>query len=78
MGIVIGPILKRAGGYGFDNWTPGKGMSRGYPYRRIEHARYARNAAIKASAQGRAPAATVCQTLDEFIANTTGYEKLAA
>ena len=78
MGIVIGPILKRADGYGFDTWTASKGLSPGYPYRRIEHARYVRNATIKASAQGRAPVATVCQTLDEFIANTTRYEKLAA
>jgi hypothetical protein len=48
------------------------------PYRRIEDAHYARNAEIKASAQGRAPSAIVCQTLDEFIANSTGYEMLAA
>ena len=78
MGIVIGPILRRADGYGFDTWTAGKGVSAGYPYRRIEDAQYARNAEINASAQGRAPAAIVCQTLDEFIAKSTGYEMLAA
>ena len=50
----------------------------GYAYRRIEDAHYARNAEIKASAQGRALAAIVCQTLDEFIANSTGYDMLAA
>jgi hypothetical protein len=83
MGIVIGPVLRRADGYGFDTWTVGKGVSPGYPYRRIEDAYYARNATIKASAQCRARAAIVCQTLDEFIANSTaanstGYEMLAA
>jgi hypothetical protein len=83
MGIVIGPVLRRAAGYGFDTWTADKGVSPGYPYRRIEDAHYARNAAIKASAQGCALAAIVCQTLDEFIANSTGtkstgYEMLAA
>jgi hypothetical protein len=78
MGTVIGPVLRRADGYGFDTWTAGKGVSRGYPYRRIEDAVYARNAEIKGSAQGRAPAAIVCQTLDEFIAKSTGYEMLAA
>ena len=78
MRIVIGPILRRADGYGFDTWTGGKGVSTGYPYRRIEDAHYARNAEINASAQGRALAAIVCQTLDEFIANSTGYEMLAA
>ena len=78
MGIVIGPVLRRAEGYRFDTWTAGKGMTRGYPYRRIEDAHYARNAEIKASARGRARSAIVCQTLDEFIANSTGYEMLAA
>jgi hypothetical protein len=55
----------------------GKGVTRGYPYRRIEDALYARNAEIKGSAQGRAMAAIVYQTLDEFIAKSTGYEMLA-
>ena len=78
MGIVIGPVLRRADAYRFETWTAGKGVSRGYPYRRIEDAYYARNAEIKASARGRAVAAIVCQTLDEFIANSTGHEMLAA
>jgi hypothetical protein len=78
MGIVIGPVLRRADGYRFDTWTSGKGVTRGYPYRRIEDAYYARNAEIKAFAQGRAPSAIVCQTLDEFIAKSTGCEMLAA
>ena len=78
MGTVIGPVLRRADGYRFDTWTADKGLTRGYPYRRIDDAYYARNAEIKASAQGRAPAAIVCQTLDEFIAKSPGYEILAA
>jgi hypothetical protein len=41
MDIVIGPVLKRPGGYGFDVWTAAKGLTRGYPYRRIEDAYYA-------------------------------------
>ena len=50
-------------------------MTRGYPYRRIEDAYYARNAEIKASTQGRASTAIVCQTLDGFIVKLTvdGY-----
>ncbi len=88
MRIVIGPVLRRADGYGFDTWTAGKGVSAGYSYRRIEDALYARNAEISASAQDCTPVAIVCQTLDEFIAkstgaksteaNATGYEMLAA
>ena len=72
MDIVIGPVLMHADGYRFDTSTAGKGMTRGYPYRRIEDAHYARNADIKASAQGRTPSAIVCQTLEEFIAKSTG------
>jgi hypothetical protein len=78
MGIVIGPVLKRPDGYGFDVWTVAKGVARGYPYRRIEDAYYARNAEIRASAEGRFRAAIVCQTLDEFVVKSTGCEMLAA
>jgi hypothetical protein len=78
MGIVIGPVVRLANGYGFDTWTEGRGVTRGYPYHRIEDAYYARNAEIKASAQCRAPTAIVCQTLDEFIVKSTGCETLAA
>jgi hypothetical protein len=78
MGIVIGPLLRRAEGYRFDTWTAAKGTTLGYTYHRIEDAHYARNAEIKASAQGRARAAIVCQTLDEFVRKSTGYEMLAA
>jgi hypothetical protein len=78
MDIVIGPVLKHPGGYGFDVWTAAKGLTRGYPYYRIEDAYYAWRAEIRASEQGRVPAAMVCQTLDEFIVNSTGCETLAA
>ena len=57
MNIVIGPVLRRADGYAFDTWTAGKGVTRSYPYHRIDQAYYAQNAEIKASAQSRAPAA---------------------
>jgi hypothetical protein len=50
MGIVIGPVLRRADGYGFDIWTAVKGVTRGYPYRRIEDAYYARKAEMLAAA----------------------------
>ena len=78
MHVVVGPIVTRDGGFAFDSWTPEKGLSRGYSYRRIEDAYYAWRAEIRASAQGRVPAAMVCQTLDEFIVKSTGCETLAA
>ena len=70
MNLVIGPVLRRVDGYAFDTWTAGKGVTRSYPYHRVEHAYYARNAEIKASV--RVPAAIVYQTLDEFIVKLTG------
>jgi hypothetical protein len=78
MNNVIGPVLTRPGGYGFDVWTVANGVTRGYPYRRIEEAHYARKAEIRASAQARGPAAIVCQTVDEFVVNSSGCETLAA
>ena len=76
--VVIGPVLMRLGGYRFDIWVEGKGVSIGYPYRRIEDAYYARNAAIRTSLQDRALGAVVCQTLDEFNANSAEEEMMAA
>jgi hypothetical protein len=78
MDLVIRPVLKRSGGYGFDVWTEAKRLTSGYPYRCIEDAYYAWRAEIRASVQGRAPDAIVCQTLDEFIVNSTGCKTLAA
>ena len=72
MKLIIGPILKRAGGYVFDTWRSGEGVNHGYPYRRIEDASYARNAAI------RSGALVVCHTLDEFLAQTAGGAVLTA
>lgn len=78
MSVVIGPVLRHPDAYSFDTWTAGKGVTRSYPYHRIDQAYYAQNAEIKASAQSRATTAIVCQTLDEFIAKSGGYETLAA
>ena len=66
MHAVVGPILLKKGRYAFDLWTPEEGLSRGYAYRRIEDAHYARNAEIRSRRQGRAGGAVACSTLDEF------------
>jgi hypothetical protein len=55
-----------------------KGLTSGYPYRRIDDAYYAWRAEIRESAAGRVPGAMVCQTLDEFIVKYTGSEMAAA
>jgi hypothetical protein len=76
--VVIGPVLRRPGGYRFDIWGEDDGVSLGYPYRRVEDAHYARNAVIRTSLQDCVSAAVVCQTLDEFIANSAEREMMSA
>ena len=47
MHSVVGPVVvTRDGGFGFDLWTPEEGLSRGFSYRRIEDAYYARMSAL--------------------------------
>ena len=66
MHVVVGPIVTRDGGFAFDSWTPGQGLSRGYPYWRIEDANYARKAQIRSGAGSVAGPLVACSTLDEF------------
>jgi hypothetical protein len=40
---VVGPVIARQGGFAFDTWEEGEGLKAGFVYRRVEHARYARN-----------------------------------
>ena len=63
---VVGPILLKEGCYAFDLWTPEEGLCRGYAYRRIEDANYARNAEIRSRGRSRSGAAVACSTLDAF------------
>lgn len=73
MQTVVGPILMKQGCYAFDLWAPEEGLSRGYAYRRVEEAHYARNVEIKSR---RCPpdTAVVCATLDEFTTAVTERE----
>jgi hypothetical protein len=73
MSLVVGPILARSGGYAFDTRSV-NGVSRGYVYRRIEDAHYARRVEIgRAMAERSQHTASqplddlcVCATLDQF------------
>jgi hypothetical protein len=66
MHALVGPIILKEGGYAFDSWTPEEGLSRGYAYRRIEDAHYARNVELKSRRRGWSDPAVACGTLDEF------------
>jgi hypothetical protein len=81
MHVVVGPIVTRDGGFAFDSWTPEKGLSRGYSYRRIEDAHYARKVEIRSRAQSFAGPMVACSTLDEFssmLAKDAGTERARA
>jgi hypothetical protein len=66
VGIILGPVLVRDGGYAFDSWTPENGRTLGCVYRRIEDAHYARKAEIL-----HAGDIVACNTVDEFAQATT-------
>jgi hypothetical protein len=63
MQTIIGPVLARSGLYGFDTWSGTSGLCRGFGYRRIEDAYYARNATLAGDTR-----AIPCGTLDAFLA----------
>jgi len=66
MHALIGPILLKEGRYAFDLWTAEEGLSRGYPYHRIEDAHYARNAEIRSLRRAPCSSTMACGTLEEF------------
>jgi hypothetical protein len=71
---VVGPVITREGGYAFDSWTPKKGLSRGYAYRRVEDAYYARRAEIKTHSAGPAAPMVACATIDEFASVVAAHQ----
>lgn len=70
MQTILGPVLTREGGYAFDSWTFEDGIRRGYVYRRVEDAHYARNSEIRCSRNGRSNPAMACGTVEEFVRST--------
>jgi hypothetical protein len=74
MQIVIGPVVTREGGYAFDAWSPKQGIQRGYTYRRIEDAHYARKFEFKRRDEARPDDIVACNTLDEFVRSTIGAD----
>ena len=67
MQICIGPVLTREGGYAFDWWTQEEGLHRGYTYRRVEDAHYARKFDIRCRENDRFDDTVACNTVDEFV-----------
>jgi hypothetical protein len=78
MQVVIGPVLWRQGGYAFDSWTAEEGLSRGYIYRRVEDAHYARIVEIRSRNKGHANHIAACGTVDEFMKSARSDPALPA
>jgi hypothetical protein len=78
MRVVVGPVVTRDGGFAFDSWTPQTGLGRGYSYRRIEDAHYARKVQIKAAIGRPVCPMVACDTIDEFISALAGRIESAA
>jgi len=76
MHAVFGPIVTRDGGYAFDSWTPEQGLSRGYSYRRIEDAHYARKVEIRSRTGRSAGRMVACSTIDEFTSALAAHHSL--
>ena len=76
MQLVIGPVLTRETGYAFDTWSPEDGLRRGYVYRRVEDACYARNFEIRTHDAGPYKHRIACGTLDHFVRSTTEASRL--
>jgi hypothetical protein len=77
--VVVGPVVTRDGGFAYDSWTRERGLSRGYSYRRIEDAHYARKVEIRSRARSFAGPMLACSTLDEFssvLAKDTATERV--
>jgi hypothetical protein len=70
MPVILGPVLTREEGYAFDSLTPAEGLSRGYIYRRIDDACYARNVEIRCPNKGHSGRIVACSTVDEFVQST--------
>jgi hypothetical protein len=72
MGVVVGPVLPRPGGYAFATWTWDEGLSLGYVYPRLEDAHQAvidRLVAEYTLSDGSEPLddVCICSTVEQFL-----------
>ena len=66
MDLLIGPLLERKGGYGYDTFTSAEGLRSSFRYRRVEEARYDQRALIAESERNQRCRIKMCETLSEF------------
>jgi hypothetical protein len=66
IGVVVGPVLARAGGYVYETWTPQQGLCGSFVYPRIDNAYYARAVEIAHYQRRSVRETKICETIDEF------------
>jgi len=64
--LLVGPILCRNGGFAFDTFSREGGLRRGFPYRRVEEAKYDRKVTLLGIGAPSHIARIGCETLSEF------------
>ena len=66
MDLLIGPLLERNGGYGYDTFTLAEGLRSSFRYRRVEEARYDQRALIGEAERDPRFIIRMCETISEF------------
>ena len=66
MDLLIGPLLERSGGYGYDTFTLAEGLRSSFRYRRVEEARYDQRALIGEAERDPRFIIRMCETISEF------------
>ena len=64
--LLVAPILCRNGGFAFDTFSREGGLRRGFPYRRVEEAKYDRKVTLLGIGAIVSAARIDCETLSEF------------
>ena len=76
MYAVIGPVLSKSNGYGFEVWTPETGARPSFSYPLVQEAHYARRSEMRRRG-GRigGVAAVLCGTIEEFAAEVSAASR---
>jgi hypothetical protein len=66
MDMLIGPLLERNGGYGYDTFALAEGLRSSFRYLRLDAARYDQRALIAEARSDRRCNVRICETQSEF------------
>jgi hypothetical protein len=78
MHTIVGPVtVTPNGGFGFDLWTPERGLGPRFSYPRVEHAHYARKFEINSRIRNLTPV-TACSTIDQFASAVAAQQMVPA